>query len=164
MPAARSGRITCGSGAPSGRTRSTWSRVGGAQTKTTLLDFNAKFNWQIVPSNSAEVWYLRSDKQVFGRGAGATHPQPTTCDQVLPQNTWKIQDSQVFSSSFFASATYSGLNGNFVLSPEGGFNTQSFLDADGVWQNTYQLYSAPRPARTGQGRHVVLLQHGLPGP
>jgi hypothetical protein len=122
--------------------------VGGAQSKTTLLDFNSKFNWQIVPSNSAEVWYLRSDKQVFGRGAGATHPQPTTWDQVLPQNTWKIQDSQVFSSSFFASATYSGLNGNFVLSPEGGFNTQSFLDADGVWQNTYQLYSAPRPART----------------
>jgi hypothetical protein len=122
--------------------------VGGAQSKTTLLDFNAKFNWQIVPSNSAEVWYLRSDKQVFGRGAGATHPQPTTWDQVLPQNTWKIQDSQVFSSSFFASATYSGLNGNFVLSPEGGFNTQTFLDADGVWQNTYQLYSAPRPART----------------
>jgi hypothetical protein len=122
--------------------------LGGSQTKTTLLDFNAKFNWQIVPSNSAEVWYLRSDKQVFGRGAGPTHPQPTTFDQVLPQNTWKIQDSQVFSSSFFASATYSGLNGNFVLSPEGGFNTQSYINADGVWQNTYQLYSAPRPART----------------
>ena len=122
--------------------------LGGSQTKTTLLDFNSKFNWQIVPSNSAELWYMRSDKQVFGRGAGPTHPQPTTWDQVLPQNTWKIQDSQVFSSSFFASATYSGLNGNFVLSPEGGFNTQTFLDADGVWQNTYQLYSAPRPART----------------
>jgi carboxypeptidase family protein/TonB-dependent receptor-like protein len=121
--------------------------AGGAQDKTTLEDFNVKANAQIVPSNSIEVWYLRSDKIKFGRNAGPTHPQETTWDQVLPQNTWKVQDSQVFSSSLFASAQYSGQNGNFVLSPEGGLSRQAFIDGDGVWHNSYEFYSAPRPQR-----------------
>ncbi len=121
--------------------------ASGVSDKTTLWDFNTKLNAQFVPSNSVEVWYMRSDKLKFGRNAGATHPQATTWDQILPQNTWKIQDSQVFSSNFFASAQYSGLNGQFNLTPEGGLTTQTFLDADGVWRNTYEFYSAPRPER-----------------
>jgi hypothetical protein len=120
---------------------------GGVLDKTTLEDTNLKLNVQIVPQNSAEVWYMRSDKQKQGRNAGATHPQPTTWDQILPQNTWKLQDSHVFSSNLFASASYSGQNGSFVLSPEGGLVTQTFLDADSVWHNTYEFYSAPRPQR-----------------
>lgn len=121
--------------------------AGGAQDKTTLEDFNAKLNAQIVASNSVDVWYLRSDKLKFGRNAGPTHPQPTTWDQVTPQNTWKIQDAQVFSSNLFASVQYNGANGNFALTPEGGLDKQTFLDADGVWHNTYEFYQAPRPQR-----------------
>ncbi|HEY7113566.1 MAG TPA: TonB-dependent receptor, partial [Thermoanaerobaculia bacterium] len=49
--------------------------AGGATDNTTLEDFNAKFNWQIVPSNTVDVWYLRSDKLKFGRNAGLTRPQ-----------------------------------------------------------------------------------------
>src|SRR5262249_1337236 len=91
-----------------GRDQINLATAGGAFDKTTLEDFNVKANAQIVPSNSVEIWYLRSDKLKFGRNAGITHPQETTWDQILPQNTWKIQDSQVFSSSLFASASYSG--------------------------------------------------------
>jgi hypothetical protein len=123
---------------------------GGVSSKTTLWDFNGKINAQPFPSNSVEGWYMRSDKLVFGRNAGATHPQATTWDQILPQNTWKIQDSQVIASNLFASAQYSGLNGQFNLTPEGGMQTQTFLDADGVWRNTYEFYSAPRPERSAK--------------
>ena len=121
--------------------------AGGASDKTTLEDLNAKLNWQVVPSNAVDVWYLRSDKLKFGRSAGVTRPQATTWDQILPQNTWKLQDSQVFSSNLFASAQYSGQNGQFKLTPEGGLTPQTFIDADGVWHNTYEFYSAPRPQR-----------------
>jgi outer membrane receptor protein involved in Fe transport len=121
----------------------------GKPTNTTLEDFNGKLNVQLLPSNSAEVWYLRSDKQVNGRTHGQAGDEfVANWNQVLPQNTWKIQDSQVFSSNLFGSVTYSGLNGIFTLSPIGGFNTQPFLDADGNWHNTFQLYSAPRPQRS----------------
>jgi carboxypeptidase family protein/TonB-dependent receptor-like protein len=118
----------------------------GASDKTTLENLNAKVNWQIVPSNAANGWWMHSDKLKFGRSAGPTRPQETTWDQTLPQNTWKVEDSQVFSSSLFASAQYNGVNGNFTLDPEGG-NRQAFIDEGGVWHNSYQIYAAPRPTR-----------------
>src|SRR5215470_7222126 len=88
--------------------------------RTTLEDFNAKLNWQIVPSNAFDGWYLRSDKLKFGRSAGPTRPQPTSWDQTLPQNTWKLEDSQIVGSNLFLTAQYNGINGNFTLFPEGG--------------------------------------------
>lgn len=121
--------------------------AGGSENDTTLEDFNAKLNGQIIPSNSLELWYLKSDKVNLGRLAGPTHPQETTWDQTLPQNTWKMEDSQVFSSSLFASVQYSGANGNFVLSPEGGLSKQAFLDEDGVWANTYEYFASPHSQR-----------------
>jgi hypothetical protein len=120
--------------------------AGGASDKTTLENLNAKLNWQIVPSNAANGWWMHSDKLKFGRSAGPTRPQETTWDQTLPQNTWKVEDSQVFSSSLFATAQYNGINGNFTLDPEGG-NRQAFIDEGGVWHNSYQIYAAPRPQR-----------------
>ena len=120
--------------------------AGGASDKTTLENLNAKLNWQIIPSNAANGWWMHSDKIKFGRNASATHPQETTWDQTLPQNTWKVEDSQVFSSSLFATAQYNGINGNFTLDPEGG-NRQAFIDEGGVWHNSYQIYAAPRPQR-----------------
>jgi hypothetical protein len=122
----------------------------GASDKTTLENLNAKLNWQIVPSNSASGWWMHSDKLKFGRSAGPTRPQETTWDQTLPQNTWKVEDSQVFSSNLFASVQYNGVNGNFTLDPEGG-NRQAFIDEGGVWHNSYQIYAAPRPTRGVKG-------------
>jgi hypothetical protein len=122
----------------------------GASDKTTLENLNAKLNWQIVPSNAANGWWMHSDKLKFGRNAGPSHPQETTWDQTLPQNTWKVEDSQVFSSSLFATVQYNGINGNFTLDPEGG-NRQAFLDEGNVWHNSYQIYAAPRPQRQVKG-------------
>ena len=119
--------------------------------RTTLEDFNAKLNWQIVPSNAFDVWYLRSDKIKFGRSAGPTRPQPTTWDQTLPQNTWKFEDSQIIGSNLFLTAQYNGINGNFTLTPEGGIATQSFFDENGVWHNSYEYAQAPRPTRQVKG-------------
>ena len=135
----------------------------GASDKTTLENLNAKLNWQIVPSNAANGWWMHSDKLKFGRSAGPTRPQETTWDQTLPQNTWKVEDSQVFSSSLFASAQYNGVNGNFTLDPEGG-NTQAFIDAGGVWHNSYQIYAAPRPTRQVKSDVSYFFNTGSLGP
>jgi Carboxypeptidase regulatory-like domain/TonB-dependent Receptor Plug Domain len=124
--------------------------AGGASDKTTLENLNGKLNWQIIPSNAANGWWMHSDKLKFGRGAGISRPQETTWDQTLPQNTWKVEDSQVFSSNLFATVQYNGINGNFTLDPEGG-NKQAFIDEGGVWHNSYQIYAAPRPQRQVKG-------------
>jgi hypothetical protein len=122
----------------------------GSSDKTTLENLNAKLNWQIVPSNAATGWWMHSDKTKFGRDAAPDRPPETSWDQTTPQNTWKVEDSQVFSTNLFASVQYNGLNGNFTLDPQGG-NQQVFLDAGGVWHNSFQVYAAPRPQRQVKG-------------
>ncbi len=118
----------------------------GTKDKTTLEDFNAKLNAQIVASNAFNAWYLGSNKLKFGRSAGSTRPQATSWDQNTPSHIWKFEDSQVFSSNFFATAQYNGENGDFSLTPEGG-NAPIYIDAGGVWHNSYEFYDAPRPQR-----------------
>ena len=121
--------------------------ANGVLDRTTLENFNAKVNWQIIGSNSFDTWYQRSDKIKFGRSGGPTRPQETTWDQKTPQNTWKLEDSQIFGSSTFFTVQYNGANGDFSLTPEGGLAKQTYLDAAGVWHNTYEFYDAPRPTR-----------------
>ena len=126
--------------------------VAGTRTdKTTLENLNGKLNWQIVPSNSADVYYQRSDKLKFGRGAGADRPQETTTDQTTPANVWKFGDSQVFSSNLFASVSYNGTNGLFTLTPEGGLDKQLFIDEGGVWHNSGYFLDSKRPQRQAKG-------------
>ncbi len=119
----------------------------GAPDRTTLEDFNAKLNWQVVPSNSVDVWYLRSDKLKFGRSVGATRPPETGWNQTTPANTWKVADSQILGSSFFFTAQYNGTNGNFTLDPQAGDAPQVYYDGEGVWHNSYLIFSGPRPQR-----------------
>jgi hypothetical protein len=145
-----------------GRSQINLVTAGGASDKTTLENLNGKLNWQIVPSNAMTGWWMHSDKIKFGRSAGPTRPQETTWDQTTPQNTWKVDDSQVFSSNVFASVQYNGINGNFTLDPEGG-NRQAFIDAEGVWHNSYQVYAAPRPQRQGKGEVSVFFNTGNVG-
>jgi hypothetical protein len=145
-----------------GRSQINLVTAGGASDKTTLENLNGKLNWQIVPSNAMTGWWMHSDKIKFGRSAGPTRPQETTWDQTTPQNTWKVDDSQVFSSNVFASVQYNGINGNFTLDPEGG-NRQAFIDSEGVWHNSYQIYAAPRPQRQGKGEVSVFFNTGSIG-
>jgi hypothetical protein len=121
--------------------------AGGTNDNTTLEDFNTKFNWQVVPSNSVDVWYLRSDKLKQGRSGGTTRPQETTWNQTTPQNTWKVSDSQIVGSSLFLTAQYNGQNGAFTLDPQGGPARQAMIDAEGVWHNTYEIFGSGRPQR-----------------
>jgi len=135
----------------------------GLLDRTTLEDFNAKLNWQVVPSNAFDVWYLRSDKLKFGRSAGPTRPQPTSWDQTLPQNTWKFEDSQIVGSNLFLTAQYNGINGDFTLTPEGGIGSQSFYDANGVWHNSYEYFQGPRPQRQVKGDASYFFNAGQVG-
>jgi carboxypeptidase family protein/TonB-dependent receptor-like protein len=125
--------------------------ANGLLDRTTLEDFNGKLNWQVVPSNAFDIWYLRSDKLKFGRSAGPTRPQETSWDQTLPANTWKFEDSQIIGSDLFLTAQYNGANPGFTLFPEGGIAKQAFYDADGVWHNSYEYFSGPRPTRQVKG-------------
>ncbi|MEP7012615.1 MAG: TonB-dependent receptor [Acidobacteriota bacterium] len=121
--------------------------ISGFKDFTTLEDWNAKVNAQISASNSATAFAWQSDKVKLGRNAGPLRPQETTWDQGKfgPSPTaYKLEDTNIFSSNFYLTGLYSKVNGGFQLIPEGG-NVPPFLDAAGVWHNSFFLAQIARP-------------------
>ncbi len=114
---------------------------------STLEDWNLKLNGQITPSNSATGFFWQSDKIKLGRNAGPLRPQETTWNQggFGPEPTaWKIEDTQIFGSSFFLTGMFSVVNGGFELAPQGG-DKVPFLDPGGVWRNSFLQVQVERP-------------------
>jgi len=119
--------------------------AAGAPDKTTLEGVNGKFNVQFLESTAGTLFYSRDDKLKFGRSASPTRPTPTAWNQDGPTTIWKGELSQVFSSQFFATASYSFVDGGFELIPAGGLGATSYLNSAGVWQNSYSFYQTSRP-------------------
>jgi hypothetical protein len=117
---------------------------------TDLKTENVKLNAQILPSNSATLFYFNSDKTKIGRNAGPTRPQETTWDQGHFGKTptaYKAEDTHIFSSSFYLTGLYSVVNGGFELAPEGGLDATSYWDENLVWHNTFFLNQTERPQK-----------------
>jgi hypothetical protein len=127
-----------------GRNQIDFFTVSGFPDRTTLEDINAKLNGQVLASNTLTLFYLRGDKRKQGRDASVTRPHETTWDQKGPSSLYKIEDSEVFSSSLVADAFYSYMDEGFQLIPEGG-DKQVFQDSGAVWHNSYVSQTFGRP-------------------
>ena len=134
-----------------GRQKVSLLTISDVSDFTDLKSKNAKLNAQIAANNSATAFYFDSDKVKIGRNAGPTRPQATTWDQSHFGDTptaYKVEDTHIFSSNFYLTGLYSHVNGGFQLVPEGGFgptDQAASLGADGVWQNSFELYQTKRP-------------------
>jgi len=120
--------------------------------KTTLKDWNVKANSQLASSNSATAFVWQSEKIKLGRNASPTRPQETTWNQDNfgdSPTTWKLEDTQIFNSNFFATGMYSRVNGGFELIPEGG-DVLAFRDANLVWHNSFLSEQIERPQEQGK--------------
>ena len=113
----------------------------GQHDITVLENTNGKLNAQIVASNSLNVQYNENDKLKDGRGAGATRAPETTTNQSgvggKPNDTLKIEDTQVLNSNFYLTGLYSFVDGGFQLVPKGGVATPMFQLDDGVYRGSY---------------------------
>ncbi len=117
--------------------------AAGYPDRTKLEDLNFKLNAQIVPENSFTAVYNHNDKIKLGRNAGPTRPPETAWNQTGPGKIYKLEDSHIFSSDFFASLSYSRVLGGFGFDTDG--QGQAFNDANGVWHNSYYHYTTYRP-------------------
>jgi Carboxypeptidase regulatory-like domain len=114
---------------------------------TDLETMNLKANAQLAESNSATFTALSSDKVKIGRNAGPVRPQETTWNQSKfgdDPTSAKLEDTHVFSSSFYLTGMYSFVNGGFQLAPQGG-DVTTYLDLQSVWHNSFYLYQTERP-------------------
>lgn len=133
-------------------------------SKTTLENTNGKLNAQFIPENSLTIWAERKDKIVFGRGSGAGRDASTTEDQTTPQNSFKIEDSHVFSPNLFVSAKLAAISkGDFTLDPESGPAAQPFQDANGDWHGGYYFLDSNRTNRSYSADSNIFLSTGNVG-
>jgi hypothetical protein len=129
---------------------------------TTLETLNAKINAQIARNNSATFFYTDNQKEKQGRNAGPTRPPETTWNQAGfgPKGTYKLEDTHIFSSSFYLTGMYSKVNGGFGLWANSGADCSDFdcieqqtrnkksmvLDLNSlVWRNTFLSVQGERP-------------------
>lgn len=126
--------------------------------KTTLETLNFKLNAQITSSNSFAGIYTDSAKVKLGRNVSPSRPPETAWNQDAygPPGIWKIEDTQIFSPSFYLTGMYSKVNGGFQLVPDGGVRcvdptcaeglTPAYLDVTtGQFAKSYYYYYTERP-------------------
>jgi hypothetical protein len=71
----------------------------------------------------------------------------------------KLEDSHIFSPSFFATALWSKVNGGFRFDPQGG-DAFAFFDENGVWQNSYFEFVSERPQEQTRGEGTAFFNTG----
>src|SRR4029077_7446295 len=112
-----------------GRQKADLLTIVDVSAMTDLKTEKVTLNAQIAPSNSATLFYFNSAKVKIGRNAGPTRPQETTWDQGHfgdRRTADKVEDTHIFSSSFYLPGLYSVVNGGFELIPEGSPNATTY--------------------------------------
>ncbi|HEX2442728.1 MAG TPA: TonB-dependent receptor [Vicinamibacterales bacterium] len=131
-------------------------RSAGNLIDRTILDtWNIKGNVQATSKDMVSVLWFLGSKEKFGRSpgvAGITHQGPSTWDQGgayedgRPHGLLKIEDSRVFSSSFYLTGKYAYYNTGFGLVPAGGLDQEAGLSQRlGVSFGSYQQQLFLRP-------------------
>jgi hypothetical protein len=111
-----------------------------------LNNLNAKINYQPINNNTAEVFYMWSDKKVNGRGLGTTRQTiETAWDQTGPGDLLKIEDTHVFSQSLYLTANYAMIDSGYKLDPIGGRDVDAWWDEDNGWHRTYRYFEQDVP-------------------
>jgi len=122
---------------------------GNGLPDNTLLENTAiKLNAQLAASNSGVFSWNRGDKIKDGRQANNFVTSESSWDQSGPTEIWKIDDTRVFSSSFYLTGMFSTVDGGFQLITKGAGlypyppNTDSSLAAsqgESVWDNNFSF-------------------------
>ena len=112
--------------------------------RTSLETLNGKLNAQVLTNNSAVGTYWDSSKVKIGRNASPTRPPETTYNQdnFGPNGSWKLEDTHIFSPSFYLTGMYSKVNGGFQLVPNAGKNCQDAACLQGTPSTVLDLNSA----------------------
>ena len=132
-----------------------------APSSVNLEPWNAKLNWQISNANSAQLFYQRSDRIQDNRNFGPTRAPLAATQLLIPTNFYKVEDSNVFSSDFFASifANYQQPDYTDIANGSRGCNNTPFqlvcpndTSRDAYWVtgtyfNNYRYYWAKDPQK-----------------
>jgi len=115
----------------------------GYPDRTTLENFGFKLNAQLIDTNTLTGVYQYGQKTKIGRNAGPERPPETAYNQTGPTKVYKLEDSQIFSSDFFATASWSRVISEFRFDTTG--QDQAYQDDQGIWHYGFYNYFTTRP-------------------
>jgi hypothetical protein len=124
---------------------------------TYLNNYNAKLNFQLIPSNRLEVLYSLGDKKKYGRSSSATFPEGYIQGSKFHfgNPTWKIQDEQMVGDNLFLSLRVGKSNPGFGFKPGNDpdlLRVARFDYAQYQWvqSQSYFYSNRPHPYYVGQ--------------
>lgn len=124
------------------------SYIQTAKDETKLENYSGKATAELSSKARASFTYFRGNKEKQGRGASATHPDETTWNQTGPSTMYKGEVNLTLTNALYVTARYAHNKNGFSLTPRGGMSTMAYMDDNGVWHGSYQLYSTSRPQDT----------------
>jgi hypothetical protein len=147
-----------------GRNQINLFNAQGAPDNTTLIDYNAKINWQLFDSTSLAGNFSNGNKQKFGRNVSFSRPPPASWNQDGPTTVWRGEVSQIFSSSLFATASYSTVSSGFSLTPQGGTDVNDlYINEQGQFIGSYLFADTIRPQKQASGSGSYFFNTGSVG-
>lgn len=135
---------------------STWQSQGNPRPTffipddTILRNKNMKVNAQLMSENSFVASYTYGDKYRNARDLSPTRPFEAAWKQTGPTKVYKIEDTHVFSSSFYLTGMWSKVQGGFGLFANGGQGTDApsfWQDKNSVFNDNYYTYQTVRPQK-----------------
>lgn len=114
--------------------------------RTRLKNWNGKLNWQPTNNNNAEVFYMWNDKTVAGRGLGTRRRFIEVAqNQSGPGDLIKVEDTHIFSQSFYLTANFAQVSSGYKLDPIGGRDVDAYWTTDDGWHRSYQYFEQDTP-------------------
>ncbi len=135
--------------------------AAGYPDNTLIENFGGKLNAQLIPENSFSAVYSYSNKEKVGRGASPWISPEAAWTQTGPTRVYRLEDSHVFGSDFFATVSYSRLLGGLQLVTPG--QTQAYTDENGILHNSNQTNTMFRPQTQVSATPSFFLRTGSVG-
>ena len=147
-----------------GRNQINLFNAQGNPDNTTLIDYNAKINIQAADSTSLMGTFGNGNKEKIGRNVSFSRPPPASWNQTGPTNVWRGEISQVFSSSLFATASYSSVSSGFSLTPQGGTDVNDlYINPQGQYIGSYLFADTVRPQQQATASGSYFFNTGTVG-
>jgi len=123
----------------------------GQLQATQLANFNGKLNFQPLNNNSAELFYMWSDKTVKGRGLSTRRSTLDVADyQSGPGDLLKLEDTHIFSQSLYLTGAFAMVDSGYKLQPGGGRDVDAWWDEEEGWHRTYRYFEQDVPQKNAR--------------
>lgn len=119
--------------------------IGDFEESNELDSYALKLRGQPAPGNSLTALFHRRDPSQHVRNVGPTRPPPTAWDRSGGTPVYRLEDTHVFSPSFYLTGSAALVLGEWQLAPRGGREGDNTVsDETFVWRHNYLYFETER--------------------